>query len=250
MSTPTIARPEVDVGGWRMDHNPTMTVGARFLGPSGRILTLCEITPRGHRLIMMTPSVDANVERSWMSTPYSAWCRSTQGAGWPADTAPSTPQLSSPGICEHGATRLATARFQDEHRDVADTTVADYVDLGDEIEIVNRWRGHVPASIQDSRTSVSAQCARLYQSATAWRIAGHSSRTAASNLSNLQTVTWLRDVTHRVYEARLSQLSENRHFRRLTFPQGNSRSTSTGRGRVRGYFGHPACDKLAAAPRN
>ena len=98
-----------------MDHNPTVTVGARFLGPSGRIWTVREITPRGHRLIMMTPSVDAScgavmdVNAVLRMVPLDP---SAQGAGWPADTAPSAPQLSSPGICEHGAARLTTARFR------------------------------------------------------------------------------------------------------------------------------------------
>jgi hypothetical protein len=100
MSTATIARPDVDVGGWWMDHSPTVTVGARFLAPSGRIWTVCAITPRGHRLIMMTPSVDGecgavmDVYAVLRMVPLDP---SARGAGWPADTAPRAPQLSSPG---------------------------------------------------------------------------------------------------------------------------------------------------------
>jgi hypothetical protein len=110
MTTPTIARP-VDVAGWPMDHNPTVTVGARFLGPSGRIWTVREITPRGHRLIMTTPSADGecgavmDVNAILRMVPLDP---SAQSAGSPVDTAVNAPQLSSPAA-------LRTRRHAPDH---------------------------------------------------------------------------------------------------------------------------------------
>jgi hypothetical protein len=40
-----------------MEH-PSVTVGSRFLGPTGRIWTVRRITPRGHRLVMVRLSAD------------------------------------------------------------------------------------------------------------------------------------------------------------------------------------------------
>lgn len=57
------------------------------------------------------------------------------------------------------AYQQAIRRFEsDEHRDVTQTSVVDYLDLGDEIEILQRWRQDLPAQ---TRYSIEGQSERL-----------------------------------------------------------------------------------------
>ena len=56
----------------------------------------------------------------------------------------------------------ALERFvSDEERDVTQTGVIDYLDLGDEIEILNRWRNDLPAQTREAITGQSVRLAEL-----------------------------------------------------------------------------------------
>lgn len=56
----------------------------------------------------------------------------------------------------------ALERFhRDEQRDIAQTSVIDYLDLGDELEILNRWQGDLPSQIGQSFARVSGRLAEL-----------------------------------------------------------------------------------------
>ena len=58
----------------------------------------------------------------------------------------------------------AVARLaKDEQRDVTQTNVIDYLDLGDELEILNRWRRDLPAQTQDALSRLSGRLAELVQ---------------------------------------------------------------------------------------
>ena len=57
---------------------------------------------------------------------------------------------------ERAARRLAS----DEHRDITQTSIVDYLDLGDEIGILQQWRRDLPAQTRDS---IEEQSARLHQ---------------------------------------------------------------------------------------
>ena len=57
---------------------------------------------------------------------------------------------------ERAARRLAS----DEHRDITQTRIVDYLDLGDEIGILQQWRRDLPAQTRDSMEGLSA---RLHQ---------------------------------------------------------------------------------------
>ena len=56
----------------------------------------------------------------------------------------------------------AVARFaSDDQQDVAQTSVIDYLDLGDELEILNRWREDLPPQTRDSFVRQSGRLAEL-----------------------------------------------------------------------------------------
>lgn len=56
----------------------------------------------------------------------------------------------------------ALERFhRDEQRDIAQTSVIDYLDLGDELEILNRWQDDLPAQIGESFAKISGRLAEL-----------------------------------------------------------------------------------------
>ena len=56
----------------------------------------------------------------------------------------------------------AKERFlADEDQSIAETTILDYLDLGDEIEILNRWREYLPASTQEALARVASELGSL-----------------------------------------------------------------------------------------
>lgn len=58
----------------------------------------------------------------------------------------------------------AMERFaNDDDSDAAQTNVVDYLDLGDEIEILHRWRSELPAQTRDSLSSSAGRLADLVQ---------------------------------------------------------------------------------------
>ena len=64
-------------------------------------------------------------------------------------------------ILGHAYERATKRLAHDDERDVAQTSVVDYLDLGDEIEILNRWRKDLPAQTRESLAEQSVRLGKL-----------------------------------------------------------------------------------------
>ena len=64
-------------------------------------------------------------------------------------------------ILGHAYDKAAERFARDDDRDIAQTSIVDYLDLGDEIEILNRWRDDLSAATRDSLMAQSARLGEL-----------------------------------------------------------------------------------------
>jgi len=64
-------------------------------------------------------------------------------------------------ILGHAYDKAADRLARDEDRELAQTSLVDYLDLGDEIEILNRWRDDLPSMTRESLVEQSAHLGKL-----------------------------------------------------------------------------------------